>query len=237
MALLAWLYLAAGNLWTLPDHLTRIFVFFDMNWHVCAAVIFGMAAIITLYGYRGENAIAEVGIVALGFMYVLLPFMLLFLMSIQPMDYLLATRNPIADLAGGRAERYTYMVPLGIFFLTWALDVFAYFGGKFLGKKKLWERISPKKTWEGAIIGAFFTLGLAVALEFLWPQTWSWLVVGAIISVFSQFGDLVESMYKRGLNLKDSGGILPGHGGVLDRFDGMLITLPMIYLYISAAVF
>jgi len=78
---------------------------------------------------------------------------------------------------------------------------------------------------------------LAVALEFLWPQTWSWLVVGAIISVFSQFGDLVESMYKRGLNLKDSGGILPGHGGVLDRFDGMLITLPMIYLYISAAVF
>jgi phosphatidate cytidylyltransferase len=157
--------------------------------------------------------------------------------GINPMDYAASVRDPLASYGALRADLYDFSIPLGILLLTWSLDVFAYFGGKYLGKHKLWERISPKKTWEGAIIGALCTMALAVTFEYVWPQTWSWLVVGGIVSVFSQLGDLVESMYKRGLSLKDSGGILPGHGGILDRFDGMLITLPMIYLFIYAVNF
>jgi phosphatidate cytidylyltransferase len=132
---------------------------------------------------------------------------------------------------------YDFRVILGMLFLTWMLDTMAYFGGRFLGKHKLWERISPKKTWEGAATGAVFCIGLSIGLECWWPMSWSWLVVGLITSVVSQLGDLVESMYKRSLQIKDSGGILPGHGGLLDRFDGLLITIPVVYLYIAGTFY
>lgn len=126
---------------------------------------------------------------------------------------------------------YNFRIPLGILFLTWITDSMAYFGGKFLGKHKLFERISPKKTWEGTIIGALFCIGLGVLLNYVWPVRWSWIYVAVIISIFTQLGDLVESMLKRSLQIKDSGGLLPGHGGILDRFDGMLITLPLILIF------
>ena len=122
---------------------------------------------------------------------------------------------------------------MGLLFLHWMLDVMAYFGGRFLGKNKLFKRISPKKTWEGAIIGVIFCLGLGISLDALWPEDkWSWIVVAAIVSVVAQFGDLVESLIKRSVDLKDSGGLLPGHGGVMDRFDGMYLTIPVVYLYL-----
>jgi phosphatidate cytidylyltransferase len=215
----------------------RTFVFFELNWHVCAGIVFGLAAVVTLFSYRGPSPVMEMGYVVLGAIYVFLPFVLLFMAGIDPMDYAASIRDPLASYGALRADLYEYSIPLGILLLTWTLDIFAYFGGKYLGKHKLWERISPKKTWEGAIIGGVVTMGLAVFFEYTWEQHWSWIVVGAIVTVFSQLGDLVESMYKRGLQLKDSGGILPGHGGILDRFDGMLITLPMIYLYIYAVNF
>lgn len=236
-AALIWCWLAVANLIEVAEVSPRTFVFFELNWHVCAGIVFGIAAVITLFTYRGEKAVAEMGYVVMGYVYVFLPFVLLFMSGIDPMDWAASIRDPLASYGALRADLYDFSIPLGILFLTWALDVFAYFGGKFLGKHKLWERISPKKTWEGAIIGGMVAMGLAIAFEYVWPQGWSWIVVGAIVAVFSQLGDLVESMYKRGLNLKDSGGILPGHGGILDRFDGMLITLPMIYLYIYACNF
>lgn len=237
MAVMIWSWMALANLIPVAEVGPRTFVFFELNWHVCAGVLFGIVAVITLFSYRGPNPVSEMGHIVMGYIYVLLPFVLLFMSGINPMDYASSIRDPLASYSALRANLYDFSIPLGILFLTWALDIFAYFGGKYFGKHKLWERISPKKTWEGALSGAFVTMGLAVTFEFVWPQGWSWLVVGVIVSIFSQLGDLVESMYKRGLQLKDSGGILPGHGGVLDRFDGMLITLPMIYFYIYSANF
>lgn len=129
------------------------------------------------------------------------------------------------------APHYRYMA-LGILFLFWTLDSFAYFGGRLFGKHKLFERISPKKTWEGSLIGAGFCIGLGVLFQFVWPVGWNWIVLAAIISVTGQLGDLVESMFKRSLQLKDSGGLLPGHGGILDRFDGFIISVPFIALFL-----
>jgi phosphatidate cytidylyltransferase len=237
VAAVIWAWFAIANLVPVDEVSPRSFVFFELNWHVCAGIVFGVAAVISLFNYRGPAPVTEMGLVVLGAIYVFLPFVLLFMSGIDPMDYASSLRDPLASYGGLRADLYKFSIPLGILLLTWALDVFAYFGGKYLGKHKLWERISPKKTWEGAIVGALATMGLSVAFEMMWEQHWSWLVVGGIIAVFSQLGDLVESMYKRGLQLKDSGGILPGHGGILDRFDGLLITLPMIYLYIYASNF
>ena len=107
----------------------------------------------------------------------------------------------------------------------------AYFGGRFLGKHKLFERISPKKTWEGAIIGAAFCILLGYILQMTWLVQWNWIIVASIIAVFSQLGDLVESMFKRSIHIKDSGSLLPGHGGFLDRFDGIFLSTPVIFIY------
>ena len=106
-----------------------------------------------------------------------------------------------------------------------------------MGKNPLFARISPKKTWEGSIGGGLLCIGLGILFQLYMPHNgqddFNWVVVALIISVFSQFGDLVESMYKRSLKLKDSGSILPGHGGILDRFDGVYLSMPFIYFYYS----
>ena len=89
-----------------------------------------------------------------------------------------------------------------------------------------------KKTWEGAITGVVCCLGLSFIFQNVWSSdNWNWVVIALIISIFSQLGDLVESMFKRSLDLKDSGSLLPGHGGFLDRFDGIFLSTPLIYLY------
>ena len=141
------------------------------------------------------------------------------------------------DLSFTEGMAYDYRIPLGILILTWGLDVGAYFIGKAIGKRPLYPRISPKKTWEGSVGGALVCILLAVFFDYYEfaneGLTFSWIVVGIIISVFSQIGDLVESMYKRSVSLKDSGSILPGHGGILDRFDGTYISIPFIYFYFS----
>ena len=113
------------------------------------------------------------------------------------------------------------------------LDTFAYFGGRLFGKKPLVPRISPKKTWAGALIGTAFCLGMGVILNIYFDDVvWNWGIVAASVSPISQLGDLLEAMYKRSLDIKDSGTILPGHGGMLDRFDGMYLTVPVLYLYL-----
>ena len=130
--------------------------------------------------------------------------------------------------------QYNFMLPLGIFLLIWTNDTFAYLTGMKFGKHRLFERISPKKSWEGTIGGGVFTLIVAYTLS----ETSSvlalidWLVIGSIIVVAGTLGDLVESMLKRSLQVKDSGNILPGHGGFLDRFDALLLAVPFIYIYI-----
>lgn len=118
--------------------------------------------------------------------------------------------------------------------MLWTNDTGAYLAGRFFGKHKLFERISPKKTWEGSIGGGILTIGVAFILSVYFTnldQT-NWIVLAILVAVFGGLGDLVESMLKRSLNIKDSGNLLPGHGGILDRFDGLLLSIPFIYSYL-----
>lgn len=125
---------------------------------------------------------------------------------------------------------YYPQILMGIFFILWASDTGAYMAGKQFGKHKLFESISPKKTWEGTIGGGILALGMAYG-NFRWFGIFSilqWWMIGITIVVFGNFGDLAESMLKRSVGVKDSGTILPGHGGILDRFDSLLLSLPFL---------
>jgi len=119
--------------------------------------------------------------------------------------------------------------------LVWVSDTFAFFGGKLFGKHKLAERISPKKTWEGSIIGFLFTMFSGVVIwKFIYPDftVWHWLSVTIIIGFFAQLGDLFESNLKRSVKVKDSSNLIPGHGGALDRFDSILFAVPALYIFL-----
>jgi phosphatidate cytidylyltransferase len=124
---------------------------------------------------------------------------------------------------------------IGFFLLIWANDTGAYLTGMTFGRHKLMERISPKKTWEG------FLGGMVIAVAVAWFLSgWlgvisnlQWSVIAVIISVAGTYGDLAESMLKRSTGVKDSGTILPGHGGFLDRFDSAILSFPLVYLFIS----
>jgi len=119
-----------------------------------------------------------------------------------------------------------------LFVLIWSSDTFAYLTGKFFGKHKMAPRISPKKTWEGFGGGVILTLILGFFVEQYFPELrGNWMIVGFLVSVFAPLGDLVESQLKRSFAVKDSGNIIPGHGGVLDRLDSFIICAPVIYLY------
>jgi phosphatidate cytidylyltransferase len=129
---------------------------------------------------------------------------------------------------------YLPNIVMGLLLLIWANDSGAYIVGSRLGKHLLLPRISPKKTWEGTLGGLLFTLVTAFILHlyFLELRLVDWLVLAGIIAVFGSIGDLVESMLKRSLSVKDSGKILPGHGGMLDRFDGLIFSLPYATAYL-----
>lgn len=125
---------------------------------------------------------------------------------------------------------HDYWPVLSVFILIWCNDTFAYLTGRLIGKHKLFERISPKKTWEGFIGGIVFAVAagivLAYFLEWSYPKM---ITYGIVVGVIGTAGDLVESMLKRSVGVKDSGTILPGHGGILDRFDTVLFVVPVIF--------
>jgi phosphatidate cytidylyltransferase len=126
-------------------------------------------------------------------------------------------------------------IVIGFLLLLWANDTGAYITGITLGKHRLMERISPKKSWEGLLGGMIISV-LAAWLFSGWlgvVDTVGWIVISIIISIAGTFGDLAESMLKRSMGVKDSGSIMPGHGGFLDRFDSALLSFPLVYLFIS----
>ena len=150
-----------------------------------------------------------------------------------------STINLLAFQTVGGEQQYNALLPLSIFVFLWVNDSGAYCVGSLLGRHKLFPRVSPGKSWEGSVGGGLLVLVAAAIIGWLTGgETHSlsipvWMGLGLVVVVFGTLGDLVESLFKRTLGVKDSGNILPGHGGMLDRFDSSLMAIPaaVIYLY------
>lgn len=155
-------------------------------------------------------------------LYVALPFALLNVLAFQ--------NSPETG-----SVTYNPILPLSIFVFIWLSDTGAYCVGSLIGKRRLFERISPKKSWEGSIGGGAFSIASSLAFAHFFPfmSWWQWAGLATVVVIFGTWGDLTESLMKRQLGIKDSGNILPGHGGMLDRFDSALMAIPaaVVYLY------
>lgn len=163
--------------------------------------------------------------------------------------------SPLSYIAASFAGIITIVIPfsfinhfhrmpegllLAVFILIWIYDTLAYCVGSLIGKHPLFQRISPKKTWEGTLVAALLTIVLSYFFVYFFQKSnlnsWQWMGLAAIIVTTGTLGDLIESMFKRSLDVKDSGSIMPGHGGILDRFDSMLFALPFILLYLNIII-
>jgi phosphatidate cytidylyltransferase len=187
----------------------------DLTWLTLILPLIALFFILELYQQR-SNPFQHIGLQLIGLLYVVLPFALL---------AIIATSN----------GNFKPLLAMGIMYIVWSDNIFAYFAGRFLGKHKLFERISPKKTWEGFVGGFIMAIVCAYIFSLYDAElsTLEWLFMGAIISVTGTFGDLVESLFKRNLHLKDSSHVLPGHGGFLDRFDALMLAMPFVYAYLA----
>ena len=171
---------------------------------------------------KAEDPIANWAYTMMAQLYIALPFSLL---------------NVLAFPAAGS---YSYVLPLSVFVFLWVNDSGAYCCGSLLGRHKLFPRISPGKSWEGSIGGGLLVVAVAVGIYFLLGENQQhgglnalqWAGLGLTVVVFGTWGDLVESLFKRTLGIKDSGNILPGHGGMLDRFDSSLLAIPAAVVYL-----
>lgn len=157
--------------------------------------------------------------------YIALPFSLLTCIAFIP--------YPL----GALGVAYVWMYPLAVFLFLWASDTGAYCVGSLLGRKipyRLFPSISPKKSWVGSIGGGLLAILVAIPVSIFEPSMtiWQWTGFALVVTVFGTWGDLVESQIKRTLGIKDSGNILPGHGGLLDRFDSSLLAIPAAVIYI-----
>ena len=155
-------------------------------------------------------------------LYVALPFALLNVLAFQ-------------NSSETGSVTYNPILPLSIFVFIWLSDTGAYCVGSLIGKHRLFERISPKKSWEGSIGGGIFSIASSLGFAHFFPfmPGWQWVGLAIVVVIFGTWGDLTESLMKRQLGIKDSGNILPGHGGMLDRFDSALMAIPaaVVYLY------
>lgn len=172
---------------------------------------------------KKENPINNWAYAMFSQLYVALPFALLNVLAFQttPTD---------------TVSQYLFIFPLSIFIFNWMNDTGAYCTGVLFGKHPLFKRISPKKSWEGSIGGAVFCMAAAFALAHFFPiySTGEWIGLSLTVVVFGTWGDLTESLMKRQLGIKDSGNILPGHGGILDRFDSAMLAIPAAVVYLFA---
>ena len=187
----------------------------EWNMDVVIALIIPLFLLlfITELWRKKTNPLVNIGIQIFGFFYLVIPFFLLILIRVEDTESVIQL--------------------IGMFVLIWSNDTFAYLSGRFFGKTKLFERISPKKTWEGTIGGVVLTILIGFVFAYIDPSrgVLFWIPAAIIIVPGAIFGDLLESLFKRSLNIKDSGNILPGHGGILDRFDAALFTIPFFFCW------
>jgi len=180
-----------------------------------------MIFILLMEALRDKPGILQNSAITLtGFIYVAIPFSLLI--------FIVHPGYPLYPVFDSKTM-------LGVLFIIWTFDSMAYLIGSRFGKHKIHTKISPNKSWEGFIAGTLSALILGVmnALVFRSPSMINWLVIAALTAVFGTLGDLFESIIKRRLKVKDSGNFLPGHGGLLDRFDSLLFVIPVIYVWLS----
>ena len=197
--------------------LTFIISAFDKPIKLLALLIPLMVLIFIIELYRKKpNPLVNISITFLGIFYITVPVSLF---------------NYFGFYNSGQ---YDYHIILGFFILLWTNDTAAYLSGLLLGRHRLFERISPKKSWEGFIGGTLITLIIAFFLHLFLSDLAriDWIIIGIIISIAGVYGDLVESMFKRSADIKDSGAILPGHGGMLDRFDSVFLSSGLVFLYL-----
>lgn len=194
------------------------FYFYDYQYQLILLTILALflAFIPLLFDKKGQQPTRYLGNLFLSVLYIALPLSML-------------VKIPFL-----KSETYQSSIILGIFVLVWVNDSFAYLTGNFLGKHKLLKHISPKKTIEGFVGGFIFTLiaGFLLSTQIQILSSNDWLVISFIIGIFGVLGDLVESMFKRKASVKDSGNIIPGHGGVLDRLDSIIFATPFIFAYL-----
>ena len=177
---------------------------------------------------KNKNAINDWAYTMLGQMYIAMPFALINVLAFEV--------SP-----DGMEHHFDKLLPLSVFIFLWVNDTGAYCSGSLFGKRKLFPRISPGKSWEGSIGGGIFVLIVAAIIGYFanngdYPHSLNiiqWMGLGLTVVFFGTWGDLVESLFKRTLGIKDSGNIMPGHGGMLDRFDSSLMAIPasVVYLY------
>ena len=186
------------------------------DYYVLLFPIFSFVFFIKLYKKSDKAPFTSIAYTFLGILYVGLPFALL-------------------NTATFSQNGYSWQIILGCLLLLWATDTGAYFAGTYFGKTKLFERISPKKSWEGSLGGAILAFAIAFGLTHYFQdlEDTQWYVMAVIMVVAGTYGDLVESLFKRGVAIKDSGNSIPGHGGFLDRFDGLFLSAPFIMTFLE----
>jgi phosphatidate cytidylyltransferase len=164
---------------------------------------------------KADHPFTNIAFTLLGLIYVAIPFSLL---------------NFITSYNGA----YSYQLLFGFFFILWSNDTGAYLVGSAIGKHKLFPRVSPGKTWEGSIGGAIlsYVVAFIIAEWYTVINRFDWMVIATILIIAGSLGDLVESLFKRSIDVKDSGNILPGHGGILDRFDSLILATPFVFVYL-----
>lgn len=173
---------------------------------------------------KNETPISNIAFSIMGILYVVIPFAILNFFAYE------STYSDVINIEDGQ---HNYWLLLGFFLLQWSNDTGAYLIGSSLGKHKMTPEISPNKTWEGAIGGFVMSLLVAFVISyFTYSSLFHWLAISTIVVIFGTIGDLTESRIKRTCGVKDSGRIMPGHGGILDRFDGVLFSAPFVLAYL-----
>jgi len=198
---------------------TSSFLFFfnkqNLFYLILSSSLFYIIFIFELFR-KTETPFTNIAYTLLGIFYIIVPFSML------------------AYIGFSTGSDFQWKLVIGYFLLIWANDTAAYFIGVKFGEHKLFERISPNKSWEGFLSGMVmcFIATYVISHYYVTLSFFSWIVMALIVVVAGTFGDLVESLFKRSINYKDSGKLLPGHGGVLDRFDSMLLSAPFIGIYL-----